>query len=166
MTLTRYRYGQVGAVMVICLIMLVLITLLVLSAINAGTVNLRIAGNMQSQDEARAAALQAIEKFVSSYANFYPAPVSVAATGYDINNDGTADYSVTVTAPACKRAASQIPPRSATCASGVKFGLYCYDTLWEVTATAIDTKTSVTQVVTQGVSITFPPAFVPASVGC
>ena len=48
------------------MIMLVLLTLFVLSAINSGTINLRISGNTQAQDEARAAAQQAIEQVVSS----------------------------------------------------------------------------------------------------
>jgi hypothetical protein len=150
------------------LIMLVLLTLLVLSAINSGLINLRIAHNMQAEDEARASAQQAIERFVTSYANFYPTPVAQPATGYDINNDGSPDYSVTVAAPVCKRAAQQIPPRSIACANGVKNGLFCWDTLWEVTATATDpyTNTGVKQIVTQGVAITFPPAFLPSSVGC
>jgi PilX N-terminal len=160
------RFRQRGVALVMALIMLVLLTLLVLSAINSGTINLRIARNMQAEDEARASAQQAIEKFVSAYSNFYPTPTGKPATGYDINNDGTADYSVIVATPVCKRAAQQIPPRSIACANGVKNGLYCWDTLWEVTATASDTNTGVSQIVAQGVAITFPPAFLPSSVGC
>jgi Tfp pilus assembly protein PilX len=160
------RPRQTGAAMVIGLIMLILLTLIVVSAINSGSIGLRIAGNVQAEDEARAAAQQAIEKHISAYANFYPTPTGVAATGYDINNDGTNEYTVTVSTPVCKRAAQQIPPRSLVCSSGVKFGIYCWDTMWEVTATSVDTKTSVSQKVTQGVSITFPPAFIPSSVGC
>jgi Tfp pilus assembly protein PilX len=157
---------QRGVALVIGMIMLVLLTLLVVSAINSGSVNLRITGNMQAQDEARAVAQQAIEQFVSSFANFYPTPQSKVATGYDINNDGTSEYQVSVTAPVCKGASFQIPGRSLDCKNGVKSGLFCFDTLWEVTATANDNKTGVSQTVTQGVSITFPPVFVPSSVGC
>jgi Tfp pilus assembly protein PilX len=160
------RSRQAGVALAMGLIMLVLLTLLVLSAINSGTINLRIARNVQAEDEARASAQQAIEQFVSVYANFYPTPTGKPATGYDVNNDGTNDYSVTVATPVCKRAALQIPPRSLDCASGVKAGLYCWDTLWEVQATASDTNTGALQIVTQGVAITFPPAFTPTSVGC
>jgi Tfp pilus assembly protein PilX len=164
----RRPAGQAGSALVVSLIMLTLLTLFVLSAINSGTINLRVAGNTQSQDEARGAGQQAIEQFVSSYANFFPAPASQAGTGYDVNNDGTADYSVSIATPTCRRASQQIPARSVDCANGLKSTppLVCWDTLWDVTATATDAKTGTQQVITQGVSITFPPTFTPASVGC
>lgn len=160
--------AQSGSALVVSLIMLTLLTMFVLSAINSGTINLRVAGNTQSQDEARGAAQQAIEQFISSYANFYPVPAAMAATGFDVNNDGTNDYTVSIATPKCRRAGQQIPPRSVDCANGLKSTppLVCWDTLWDVTATATDTKTGTKQVVTQGVSITFPPQFSPASVGC
>jgi len=163
--MARHRFQQTGAALVMGLIMLVLLTLLVLSAINSSTINLRIAGNMQAEDEARAAAQQAIEQFVSVYANFSP-PTGKPATGYDINNDGTNDYSVTIATPVCKYAARQIPGRSIDCVNGAKAGLYCWDTLWEVKATASDTKSGVSQVVSQGVAISKDPTFNPSSVGC
>lgn len=166
MTVAPARSRQDGSTMIISLIMLVLLTLFVLSAINSSTVNLRVSSNVQAQDEARAAGQRALEQFVSSYANFYPTPASLPATGYDINNDGVADYSVSVSTAVCKSARRQIPPRSTACANGVKSGVYCWDTLWEVTATASDTKSGATQSVTQGVAITFPPAFVPSTAGC
>lgn len=155
-----------GVALVIGMIMLVLLTLLVLSAINTSTTNLRISANMQAEDEARAMAQQAIERFISVYSNFYPTPTGVAATGYDVNNDATSDYTVTVSAPVCKRAAQQIPPRTIDCANGVKNGLYCWDTLWEIRATAVNAASGTSQIVTQGVSITFPPQFNPATAGC
>ena len=157
---------QRGIAMVIGMIMLVLLTLLVVSAINSSSVNLRITGNMQAQDGARAVAQQAIEKVLGDYTKFYPTPTAVAATGYDINNDTNNDFQVAVAAPVCKAAAKQIPGREADCINGAKAGFYCWDTLWEVVATATDTKTGVRQVVTQGVSITFKPGFNPASVNC
>ena len=160
------RSREAGSTLLVSVIMLVLLTLFVLSAINSSLINLRIAGNTQAQDEARAAGQQAIEQFVSSYANFYPTPASVPSTGYDINNDGTADYQVSIATAACKSARQQIPPRSTVCANGVKSGVFCWDTTWEVTAVATSSKTGTSQSVTQGVSITFPPAFVPTSAGC
>ena len=164
--MARFRTRQAGVALVMGLIMLVLLTLLVLSAINSGLINLRIARNMQAADEARAASQQAIEQFVSVYSNFFPTPTGKPATGYDINNDGTSDYSVTVATPVCKRAAQQIPPRSLDCANGVKAGLFCWDTMWEVKATATDTKSGALQIVTQGVAISLPQTFSPSSVGC
>ena len=157
---------QRGVALVIGMIMLVLLTLLVVSAINTSTTNLKVAGNMQSEDEARAMAQQAIEQFISSYGNFYPVVLGPTTTPFDVNNDATSDYSVTVAKPVCKRAAQQIPPRSIDCANGAKNGIYCWDTLWEVAATAVDTKSGVSQSVVQGVSLTFAPDFNPASVGC
>lgn len=166
MTNFDIRSRQRGVALVIGMIMLVMLTLLVVSAINTSTTNLKIAGNMQSEDEARAMAQQAIEQFISSYANFYPTLVGPTTTGFDVNNDTNNDYSVTVARPVCKRAAQQIPPRSIDCANGAKNGIYCWDTLWEVAATAVDTKSGVSQSVVQGVSLTFAPDFNPASVGC
>jgi hypothetical protein len=170
------RSKQTGLALVVGLIMLVVLTLLVLSAIHSGTVNLRIAGNMQSQDEARAVAQQAIEQFASDYRNFCtnlppgacipPSPGGKPATGYDINNDGTSDYVVVVSKPVCRRAAAQIPARSTDCASGVRAGLYCWDTLWEVTANASDSRSGVLQTVTGGFAITFDPTVLPSAVGC
>jgi len=166
--MSAWRTRQQGVALVIGMIMLVLLTLMVISAINSGSIGLRIAANVQSQDEARAAAQQAIEQFVSSYANFYPTPTAKPATNYNINNDSTNPYyySVAVSTPVCKRASKQIPPKSTACATGAKAGLYCWDTLWEIVATSTDTKSGVSQVVTQGVSITFPPAFNAAALGC
>ena len=164
--MVQLKSRQTGVSLVVSLIMLIMLTLMVVSGIIGSGVNLRIAGNMQSQDEARAAAQQAIEQFVGVYTNFYPTPTGKPATGYDINNDGTGDYQVTVATPVCKRASQQIPPKSLACSSGVKFGVYCWDSMWEVKATATNAKSGTTQVVTQGVAITFPPAFVPSSAGC
>jgi hypothetical protein len=160
------RNEQRGVALVIGMIMLVLLTLLVISAVNSGSINLRITSNMQAQDEARAVAQQAIEKFVGNYANFYPTPASYPNVDYDINNDSAPDFKVSVAAPVCKGAAHQIPGRSIDCENGVKSGLYCWDTMWEVTATASDTKTGVSQKVTQGFALTFSPVFIPSSAGC
>jgi Tfp pilus assembly protein PilX len=166
MTIMTSRKKQRGVALVIGMIFLVLLTLLVVSAVNTGSVNLRITSNMQARDEARAVAQQAIEKFVSNYANFYPTPQTYANVDYDINNDGGFEYKVSIPAPVCKGAAHQIPGRSIDCENGVKSGLYCWDTLWEVTATASDTKTGVSQQVTQGFALTFSPVFIPSSAGC
>ncbi len=156
-------HAQDGSTLTISMIMLVLLTLFVLSAISSGMINLRIAGNTQAQDEARAAAQQAIESFVSSYANFYPTASPTTTTSVSINNDPSGNYSVVRTMPVCKSARQQIPARLIACVNGVRAPLYCWDTLWEVSATATNTKTGVSQSVTQGVKIVFPPQFDPAS---
>ena len=151
---------QTGSTLIVSMIMLVLLTLFVLSAINSSTVNLRISSNTQTQDEARAAAQRALEAYVSVYANFYPTPTAQNTT-VSVNNDTTGNYAVSITAPICKRAAKQAPARTPSCASGEVAGVYCIDTLWEVSATASATATGVSRTITQGVSITFPPDSVP-----
>ena len=158
---------QSGSALIVGTIMLVLLTLFVLSAISSGLINLRIASNTQAVDEARAAAQLGIERVVSSLANFDPTPTGLAATNLSVNNDSSGNYSVTVSAPICRRAALQIPPRSTDCANGVASGVACVDTLWELTATATDARSGVSQTVTQGVSITFAPGLSPAATsGC
>ena len=161
-----YPGTQKGVALVIGMIFLVLLTLLVVSAINSGSVNLRITSNMQAQDEARALAQQSIEQYASVYSNFYPTPQAKAATTYDINNDGTGEYSITIAAPVCKSASQQTVARTPECAAGIKGGIFCWDTLWDVTAVATDGKSGVSQSVTQGVAIPFDPTFYPPSAGC
>jgi hypothetical protein len=157
---------QSGVALVIGMIFLVLLTLLVVSAINSGSVNLRITSNMQVQDEARALAQQSIEQYAGVYSNFYPTPVAKTATGYDINNDGSSEYTIAIAAPVCQSASQQTVARTPECAAGIKGGIFCWDTLWSVTAVATDSKTGISQSVTQGVSITFDPTFFPPTAGC
>lgn len=167
--MTRQR--QRGVAMVIGMIMLVLITLLVVSAINSGSINLRIAGNMQAEEGARAVAQQAIEQWIGASNHFYPTPTAMnpaspTTPNFDINNDGTNEYVVSVAAPVCKVAAKEVPGRTTDCINGARAGLYCWDTVWEVVATATDSKTGVKQVLTQGVTIRFAPGFNPTTVNC
>ncbi|CAG4882567.1 conserved protein of unknown function [Georgfuchsia toluolica] len=89
---------QKGFVLVMALIMLVILTLLVISAIRVSNSNLRVAGNMQSGQEAVSAAQQATEQAIST--NFTVAPAA-QTVNVDINKDGTTDYAVTVPAPTC-----------------------------------------------------------------
>jgi len=162
----RSRNSQRGVALVIGMIFLVLLTLLVVSAINSGSINLRITSNMQAQDEARALAQQSIEQYAGVYANFYPTPQAKSATTYDINNDGTGEYSITIAAPVCKSASQQTVARTPECAAGIKGGVFCWDTLWDVTAVATDSRTGISQSVTQGVAITFDPTFFLPTAGC
>ena len=158
---------QSGSALVVGLIMLVLLTLFVLSAVNSGLINLRIAGNSQARDEARAAAQQGIEQVISSFLNFDPVPLAAATANQSINNDTSGNYSVAVSSPRCKLATLQIPPKTLDCANGIGAGVFCLDTLWEITAVATDTRTGASHTVTQGVAITFAPGTTPAAVsGC
>ena len=155
-----------GSALIVSLIMLTLLTLFVISAINSGTINLRITANQQARDEAKAAAQKAIENFISTKANFYPTAVG-ATTTVSVNNDttsaGTGNYAVVITTPQCMRAAKQIPGKTTQCQNGAKAGVYCWDALWEVQATATSSSTGVSQTVTQGVSITISPTDVATS---
>lgn len=143
MTYCRTMQKQHGSTLLMTLIMLVLLMLFVVSAINWSTINMRIVGNMQAQNEARIAAEMAINQVMS-------APISTASQTIliDINNDGTNDYSVAIAPPSCigdKLSA-------ATGAEAVSIR----DSVWEVQATVtplsiFSTGTSLT--LTQGVSI-------------
>ena len=94
MTLHKQR----GISLVVGLIMLIVLTMLVVSAVRFSSTNLRIAGNMQVQTEAAAAAQQGIEKVLSS--DFTAAPTAVTVD-VDLNNDGVKDYTVTIPTPVC-----------------------------------------------------------------
>ncbi len=141
------RNKQRGATLVVSLIMLVVLTLLVVSGIRSSNVNLRIAGNMQVQEEASAAAQQAIEQVISN-TNFTLA--TPAARTVD-------SYTVTFDPPVCqssKPVAKGDPglPDDGSCL-GSTGATYCYWTTWDITAAAIDPKTGATTTLHQGVSV-------------
>lgn len=95
---------QRGAVLVVGLIMLVLITLMVTTAFRMSNTNLKSVGNMQSRNEAVAAANMAIEQVVGSWSLTTP-PVA-DQLNVDIDNNGSTDFVVDVATPTCVRAAS------------------------------------------------------------
>ncbi len=92
---------QSGLALITALIMLVVLTLLVLAGINMTNVNTKIAYNMHLRDEAQAATQQAIEQTISAAANFNSPLPPPAAVPVDLDNDGTADYTVNVPTPVC-----------------------------------------------------------------
>lgn len=165
---------QAGMVLITALVMLVVVTLLVIAGINMTNVNTRIAYNMQIREEAQAATQQVIEQMVSNPANFnspLPPPATVAV---DINNDGTADYSVTAATPSCIASTpikqSQLDasnPADVPCfgtSSLQNTGLVggnasagaslCASTTWDVSATYSDPAATGLSVVThQGVNL-------------
>ncbi|WP_019449181.1 PilX N-terminal domain-containing pilus assembly protein [Cupriavidus sp. BIS7] len=144
------RRKQAGISLVVGLVMLLVLTLLVVSAVRMGNSSLRVVGNHQVRAEATAAAQQAIEKIVSSSANFY---TPVAQTfNIDINNDGVADYTVQTASPVCL----QMLP-----ADGYSYDFAAsapQDTYWDVAATATDNRGSgVSVTVHQGVKVRMDP---------
>jgi len=89
---------QNGATLITALIMLIVLTLLVVSGIRSNTSNLRIAGNMQIQEEAVATAQQAVEEVLNTNFTFAPASSVVAV---DIDNNGSTDYTAAIDVPTC-----------------------------------------------------------------
>lgn len=169
---------QRGATLLIALIMLVLLTLFAVSALNTGTTNLKVVGNMQARSEAFNVAQQAIETvissplFISNPSNAVVNPCGAANTlCTDINGDGTTDYTTRLTPqPAC---VTVKPIKNAElvltntedlgCAAGQQqqFGVagavtgdsLCSTTVWEITAQTGGAGSGATVTVTQGVGV-------------
>lgn len=171
---TRTRQG--GATLVVGLVMLVVLTLLVVSAIRAGNINMRIAGNTQLQQEAAAAAQVAIEQVIST--NFTANPVG-QTVNVDIDNNGTTDYSVTVKPQVCNSSlaltnASLDPTNAAdqpciSTSTAHNTGLmtqgtvaaatgqsWCYAQQWDVEADVQDANSGAQAVAHQGVALRVP----------
>lgn len=145
---------QRGVTLVVGLIFLLVMSLLAVSAIRFSSVNLRIAGNVQVQAEAMAAAEQAIEQVLGSAANFY-APLNARTIDIDVDNNGSSDYRVAVSAPECLL-------MQATPGYSANFsGFAPQDGYWDLRAVATDTRSGATVEVHQGVR-----ARVLASAGC
>lgn len=151
--------AQRGAVLVVGLIMLMLITVMVTLAFKFSTSNLKSVGNMQSRNEAIAAANKAIEQVVGSW-NF-DTPPSADQINVDIDNDGTVDYVVNIATPMCVKAAPTAAAADAPsdCVTDLSGATVCpstattpmFNVVWDIDATA--TSGSGTRVrVRQGVS--------------
>jgi Tfp pilus assembly protein PilX len=96
----KTRHAQSGLTLVMSLIMLIVLTLLVVSAIRFSNVNLRLAGNAQTQAESAAAAQVAIEQVIKNVLDGTTNLSSVATSTTTVSTGG-ATYSVTVTKPKC-----------------------------------------------------------------
>ena len=140
------RRGQRGATLLIGLIMLVLLTLHALAAYTTSTVQLRIVGNMQDRQDARAAANVAVGQVLSSPAFVVPAGVAVGIPAdIDINGDGIGDFRVTVTAtctallPLQPRELDPGIPDDFQCLAGTAFegGALCATSQWNLQAVAV-----------------------------
>jgi Tfp pilus assembly protein PilX len=167
-----------GATLVVALIMLVLLTLFALSAMNTGTNNLKIVGNMQSRAEAMSAAQEAVETvistplFISNPANAVLNPCGAANTlCTDINGDGTTDYTTVLNPqPAC--VAKQVIQVSSlnlassddvgcTAGQAQTFGVsgantgdsLCANTVWEISAETTSALSGAQAGVTQGIGV-------------
>lgn len=98
--MARKYSSQRGITLVIALVMLVVLSLLVVSAIRFGIVNLKIAGNTQTETEAVAAAQLAVESKVLEIAKSPNISAIPAAPASAISTGGKA-YNVAVDKPAC-----------------------------------------------------------------
>lgn len=149
MNLFRPLHAQRGATLVVGLIMLALITLMVTSAFTLSTSNLKAVGNMQFRNEATAAANKAIEQVVSS--NFTTA-TGAETINVDLNNDGTADYVVTVAIPTCIRAAKAGKAILSSLSLGAAMSAASnWNTVWNIEATVADAKTGAKVITHSGV---------------
>lgn len=138
---------QTGGALMVALVMLLVLMLLVSSAIRVSNTNLLIAGNMQIQAEAMAAAEQAINQVLSSAGNFSNTPAGTTVN-IDNDNDGNTDYTVVVSAPSC----IGMNPVQGTSAL-LAFMLTTNDTYWDISATVTDLSSGASVTLHQGVKI-------------
>lgn len=146
---------QTGAALIVSLIMLTLITLLVTTAFQLSNTSMMSVGNMQTRDEAVAAANKAIEQVLSSPFTDDPTADSI---NVDIDNDDTSDYVVNFAEPTCvsaqQIAATNIPPSSLSL--GTVFNTVAsnyYQTVWDLNATVIHQGSGTEVQVRQGVRV-------------
>ena len=150
---------QHGATLLVALIMLVLLTIFAVSSMNTANTNLKVVGNMQAKAEATHIAQEAIEtvlsttQFLTNPSNAILSPCGSANTlCADLNNDGTTDYTTTLTPiPRCVTVKpiknSQLNLSNTEdlgCSAGQaqQFGVagavtgdsLCSNTVWEITA--------------------------------
>jgi hypothetical protein len=135
------RQRQQGVTLIVALIMLVLITLMVTTAFTLTTTNLKSVGNMQFRNESIAAANKATEQVIGTYFDAAMATLPAAQTiTFDVNNDGTPDYSVAVASPVCVQATKL--PATSTIPCNPDYPLLCpssnYSTLWNIESTVTD----------------------------
>ena len=151
---------QEGVVLIVGLIMLVLITLMATTAFTLSGTNLKSVGNMQSRNEAIAAANKAIEQVIgTNFATGFGSVPPAQTITYDINNDGTADYSVAVLSPVCIQStevagtSSEGVCTSATLEGFSDCGSATYSTLWDIDASVTDAVSGTALRVRQGVRV-------------
>lgn len=128
---------QTGSTLLISLIMLVLLTLFVLSAINLTNVNLRVSGNMQVQEEAEAAAQQAIDEVLKR-----PLVVTVTTEVVTPVAIGNSTYTPVVT----KQCIDSVVSKDTDPSNLV------YDSVWDIRAEITDARTGANVVLHQGVA--------------
>lgn len=94
------RHAQAGITLVMSLIMMVVLTLLVVSAVRFGNINLKIAGNAQTEAETAAATQVALEKMIEQV-NLTPNIANIPAQPSESVPTGGTTYTVSVAKPTC-----------------------------------------------------------------
>ena len=142
-------YRQRGATLIVGLIMLLLFTLMISTTFMLSSTNLKAVGNMQSRNEALAAANMAINLMMSTAFTTAPAADTV---NVDLNNDGTDDYQVELAQPQCVEAslAAATAPSSVTLAT---MSRSTWNTVWEIRASVSDPLSGAATVVRTGVRV-------------
>ncbi len=94
--------SQSGVVLIVALVMLGIFSVIVVSMLRGSNINFKIAGNQQYHLEAKHAASNAIEAFLSNPANFaIPLPDEDTEFSHDFNGDGKVDMVAVVAPPTC-----------------------------------------------------------------
>ena len=154
------RARQRGVTLIVGMIMLILITLMVTTAFTLSSNNLKSVGNMQFRNESLAAANKALEQTVATQflTGFLSIPPAQTIT-FDVNNDGTSDYTINVSQPTCVEATTLALGSNASACSGSRAGALggCpkanVSTLWDMQASVTDSISGASMVVKQGVRI-------------
>jgi hypothetical protein len=153
--------SQAGSALFVTLILLVMITLFAISMVNTNIVNTKVVGAQQGEKAMEYVAEQAVEKFISTSANFAPAPTTASSVQVVTPNPGTNSSdaaantrSVDVSAPHCL--GETVAPGFSLC-TGFNCPPIPQDTVWEISATAADTASGASVTITQGVKVRLPP---------
>lgn len=189
--MTRPRAAQQGATLLVTMIMLIMLTLFALSAMNTSIVNLKMVGNMQNRSVALDSTQSAIETVIGSnrFIDFPGDAIVDSCNGVantlctDVNGDGTADLTTTLTPnPACVQAKVTLVSELAitgptsqdvACLQAQAQGVFgvggaqntgsslCGQTVWDITARTLQTGSTpatsdVNYTATQGVSVRVP----------
>ena len=155
---SAYGRRQGGAALIVSLIMLLLLTVLVTSSFALSGTDLKSVTNTQVHSEAVAAANAAIEQMLASPFTNSPSAESI---NVDLNNDGTIDYVVSVSRPACVSAAqlasTPVDPSGLDTSFATDTTTTYYDTVWDLDATvapaAIDITAGASAHVHEGIRV-------------
>ncbi|WP_280289985.1 hypothetical protein [Pseudomonas sp. BN417] len=133
--------------------MLLMLMLLVGGAFTMSGSSLKSVGNMQAREQALAAANIATEQVIGSPFTDDPTEESIDV---DINNDGTADYTVSIAEPICVKA-TELSVVGEGQESGVRSNVSTpssqWSTVWELVATVDDPVTGASAKVRSGVRV-------------